>query len=98
MKQVYDKQEQAQQDHAVQRFLLPFYFLYIAAATLLYAVVMARNFQLAHDWAMEDWPLNYPGGFVRRGLIGAAALSATPFTPAAGMAGAFSHYLRVSAA
>lgn len=40
-------------------------------------LVVLGVFNLRHpsDWAMGDWLINYSGGFVRRGLLGAGAFS-----------------------
>ncbi len=58
-----------------QNQVLALYFLYAALATVAYAVGMAHYFNRLHDWALEDWLLNYSGGFVRRGLTGSVALA-----------------------
>ncbi len=59
--------------HSRQNTILAFYLLYAAAATLAYAVSTAHRFPSSHDWALEDWLVNYSGGFVRRGLPGTLA-------------------------
>jgi len=54
--------------------LFPLYLLFIALVT---AVIGLYNLHLRSDWAMADWLINYSGGFVRRGLTGQLALTAS---------------------
>jgi hypothetical protein len=57
-------------DRAPRRALLG-YLGFLAAVLIAIGV---QNLRERSDWAMGDWLINYSGGFVRRGLIGAAAL------------------------
>ena len=53
------------------RALLTAYIAGVASVTLLFALLNAR---VAHPWIIGEWLINYSGGFLRRGLLGALLL------------------------
>ena len=48
------------------------YIAVVAAITLAFAALNAR---VAHPWIVGEWLINYSGGFLRRGLLGALLLA-----------------------
>lgn len=60
------------------RSVFHYYLLTVSAFLLYVGVDDVRN---RDRWSMGDWVTNYAGGFVRRGLIGQAALDLSRHTP-----------------
>ncbi len=59
------------------RSLVTAYIVAVALVTLAFALVNAR---VAHPWIIGEWLINYSGGFLRRGLLGALLLAAHHLT------------------
>lgn len=62
---------------SLQNQMLLLYLVLITAATLVYGSVHARYIS---DWSISDWAINYRGGFVRRGIVGALVLPVSAVT------------------
>ncbi len=56
--------------------LRAFLTAYIAVAALITLSFALLNARVAHPWIIGEWLINYTGGFLRRGLLGALLLAA----------------------
>jgi hypothetical protein len=54
-----------------KRWFFAAFLVFVAACSVWQAAVQARAFD---SWIIGDWLINYSGGFVRRGLIGALVM------------------------
>jgi len=55
-----------------KRWFFAAFLVFVAACSVWQAAVQARAFD---SWIIGDWLINYSGGFIRRGLIGALVIT-----------------------